>query len=324
MSQSIDQAFVDQFRANVFHLSQQKGSRLRETVRQESQKGKSQFFERLGSVTATKKQSRHSDTPLIDTPHSRRRVTLEDYEHADLIDNADKVRTLIDPASPYSQAFMWAMGRAMDDEIIEASRGNAFSGQAGGTSVAHPISQKLLSFELGGGGSIDPVKLKVDALRRAKKVLDQNDVDPSIRRYCVLNANQLQSLLEETEVTSSDFNTVKALVQGEINSFLGFDFVRTERIETEDVFFDDTATTGGDVIAADTDGKTTNAERVLCYASDGMVLSIGMDMVARIDERADKSYSTQVFAAMSIGSTRLEEEKVVDIACVGPNSVTTP
>ena len=118
MSSSIDQAFVDQFRANVFHLSQQKGSRLRESVRQEAVRGHEAFFERLGSVTATKKQSRHSDTPLIDTPHSRRRVTLNDYEHADLIDNADKIRTLIDPASPYSQAFMFALGRAMDDDGV--------------------------------------------------------------------------------------------------------------------------------------------------------------------------------------------------------------
>jgi len=315
MSQQITEAFVDQFRANVFHLSQQKGSRLRGSVRQEAQRGKEGFYERLGSVTATKKTSRHSDTPLIDTPHSRRRVTLDDYEHADLIDNADKIRLLIDPASPYAQAFMWALGRAIDDTIIEAARGNAFAGQSGGTTVAHPVSQKLLSFELGGGGAITPIRMAVNTLRRAKKVLDQNDVDESIRRYCVLNAEQIEALLSETEITSSDFNTVKALVMGEVNEFMGFTFIRTERIESEDVFYDDTATTGGAVLPADTDATLSNADRVLIYAMDGMLLAVGEDMVARIDERADKSYSQQVFARMSIGATRLEEEKVVDVAC---------
>ena len=98
MSTQITEAFVKQFNSNVFHLSQQKGSRLRGLVRQESQNGKSQFFDIIGSVTAQKHTTRHGDTPLIDTPHSRRRVTLSSYKHADLVDDSDKIKLLIDPA----------------------------------------------------------------------------------------------------------------------------------------------------------------------------------------------------------------------------------
>src|SRR3989304_4440327 len=111
MSFEITEAFVKQFNSTVYHLSQQKGSRLMGLVRQETQKGKEQYFDRIGQVVAQKKVSRHSDTPLIDTPHSRRRVTLVDYEHADLVDDADKIKMLIDPTSDYAQAFMWAFGR---------------------------------------------------------------------------------------------------------------------------------------------------------------------------------------------------------------------
>ena len=307
MSFEITEAFVKQFNANIFHLSQQKGSRLMPRVRNESQRGKSQFFDRLGPVVATKKSGRHSDTPQIDTPHSRRRVTLEDYTHADLIDETDKIRMLIDPASDYSKAFMWAFGRAKDDEIIAAHGGDAFAGEEGGTTVTLPDGQKIVS-TTGAAGT----KLNVNALRSAKRVLDGNDVDEDIRRYCALNALNLENLLTETEVTSSDFNTVKALVQGEVNTFLGFDFIRLERLVNQSgaLSFEPTDGSVG-AGAGDADGY----RKVLAWAQDGLLLSTGMEMKTRISERDDKNYSTQVFAEMSIGSTRMEEEKVVEILC---------
>lgn len=307
MSQQITEAFVKQFEANLFHLSQQKGSRLRGAVRVESQVGKSKFFERLGAVVAQKKTSRHSDTPLIDTPHSRRRVTLVDYEHADLIDDADKRRLLIDPAGDYALAFQNAFGRAMDDEIIAAMHGNAFSGEEGTTTVALPNSQKLASVS-GGSGA----RLNVEALRRAKKIFDQNEVDESIKRWIAPNAEQMESLLSETETTSSDFNTVKALVRGELDTFMGFTFIRSERNLNRSGALSFNETTGA---VGSGSGDADLYDQIPAWASDGIVLSIGADMMTRMSERADKSHSLQVFAQMGIGATRLEEEKVVQILC---------
>lgn len=133
MSTQITTSFVNQYATNVLMLSQQKGSRLRNATRNEPVTGKNAFIERIGTVAAVKRTSRHADTPQLDTPHSRRRVSLVDYDWADLIDDLDKVRMLIDPASPYAQAGSWAMGRAMDDEIIAAFTGNAFAGVDGST-----------------------------------------------------------------------------------------------------------------------------------------------------------------------------------------------
>ena len=118
MSSQITTAFVQQYSNNVQMLSQQKGSLLRNTVDAETVVGKNAFFEQVGVATAVKRVSRHGDTPQIDTPHSRRRVSMVDYEYADLIDKQDQVRTLIDPTSSYAQAAAFALGRAMDDEII--------------------------------------------------------------------------------------------------------------------------------------------------------------------------------------------------------------
>lgn len=304
MSSQITEAFVQQYSANVFHLSQQKGSRLRPTVRSESQRGKSAFYDRIGSVSAIKRTGRHEDTPQLDTPHSRRRVTLNDYVWADLIDNEDKIRMLNDPTSEYVMAAMWAMGRAMDDEIIAALGGTAYAGEDGSTSVALSSSQK---YHANTGAALS--NLNVLTLRAVKMKLDQSEVDPSIKRWFVCSASQINALLGQTEVTSSDYNAVKALVQGDVNSFMGFEFIRIERL---------TAASGS---ASATDGSVgagtafTNSRQCYAYAGDGALLAIGEDMVGKISERNDKNHATQVYARMSIGATRMEEAKVVEVLC---------
>ena len=284
MSVQITTAFVEQYKSNVFHLAQQKGSRLRDAVRTETVVGKAHFFERIGSTAALKRTSRHSDTPRVDTPHSRRKVTMDDYDWADLIDNEDKVRMLISPSSEYAQAGAWAMGRAMDDAIIDAASGNAFGGVAGGTTVALPSAQKIVHGSAG---------LSVTKLIEAKEILDANSVDPEEPRYCVVTSKQLSDLLAITQITSADFNSVKALVQGDIDTFLGFNFIRTERLDT----------------------NSSSNRLVLAFAQSGIGLAVGQDIQTRISERADKNYATQVFLSMTIGATRIEDEKVVEIEC---------
>ena len=308
MSSQITEAFVKQFTSNVLHLSQQKGSRLRGAVRQETQKGVTAFYDRIGKATALVRGSRHADTPQIDTPHSRRAVTMADYECADLIDNQDKIRLLINPESEYSQAFAWSLGRAMDDIILDQASGTAYSGETGGTAVTLPNGQKLASVASSAGA-----KLNVQALRRAKKILDGNDVDPMIPRFCAHNANQLENLLSETETTSADFNTVRALVMGQLDTFLGFKFIPTQQLNTQLTALAFDQSTGA---VATGSGAALNYEKVLCWAQDGIILSVGEDIKGRITERADKSYSMQVYASMSAGGVRMEEEKVVEILCL--------
>ena len=284
MSVNVTTSFVEQYSANVQMLSQQMGSKLRGAVDVESIKGKQSFFEQIGKTTAQLRTSRHGATPQIDMPHSRRALTTATYEWADLIDDADKIRMLIDPTSSYAKAAAAAMGRAMDSVIIAAALGTAKTGVSGGTSTALPSTQKIVHGSAG---------LTVAKLLSAKKILDENDVDPSVKRYCVVSPEQIEDLLNLTEVKSSDFNTVKALAQGDINSFLGFEFI-TSNLLTADA---------------------TPSRQVIAFAADGIKLGIGKDVTAKISERDDKSYSTQVYYCMDLGATRMEEEKIVEIAC---------
>jgi len=136
MSSNITTSFVEQYSSNVTLLSQAMSSKLRGAVDEESIVGKNAFFEQIDSTAAVLRTSRHGDTPQIDTPHSRRRVSLSDYEWGDLIDDTDKIRALVDPTSAYAKNAAAAMNRAMDDVIITALAGSASSGVAGATGVA--------------------------------------------------------------------------------------------------------------------------------------------------------------------------------------------
>ena len=283
MSTQITTAFVNQFSSNIQMLSQQMGSLLRNAVDIESVNGEKAFFDQVGSAAAVLRTTRHADTPLIETPHSRRMVTMSDYEYADLIDDQDKVRLLVDPTSTYAKAAASAMGRAIDDVIIAAALGTAKTGKDGGTSTTLPSGNTIAA---GGAG------LTLAKLLTAKEKLDAGDVDASIQRYIACSPRQISNLLGDTTVTSSDYNTIKALAQGELNQFVGFTFIVSNRL-----------------------GLSGAERKVIAWAEDGLKLAIGKEPTARIDERADKSYATQIYYCMSVGATRMEEAKVIQILC---------
>ena len=287
MSTQVTTAFVQQYSANVQMLSQQKGSRLRDAVRIENIVGKNAFIDQIGVATAALRTSRHADTPQMDTPHARRRLSLADYEYADLVDAQDKVRMLIDPTSSYAQAAAAAMGRAMDDVVITAATGTASTGETGSGSATLDSTANSV------GSSSSNDGLTIAKLTEAKRKMDLNDVDPSIPRYIAVGPKQIEDLLGTTQVTSSDFNTVKALVQGDVDTFMGFQFIMTNRLSVD----------------------SNDIRKCFAWAEDGLTLGIGKDVSARIDERADKGYATQVYYCMSIGAVRMEESKVVQIFC---------
>ena len=284
MSVQITTAFVNQFSSNIQMLSQQMGSLLRNAVDVETVNGEKAFFDQVGSAAAVLRTTRHADTPLIDTPHSRRMVTMSDYEYADLIDDQDKVRLLVDPTSTYARAAAAAMGRAMDDVIISAALSTSLTGKDGTTSTPFDTNNQI---------AVGAAGLTLAKLIEAKEILDSNDVDPSIPRYIAVSPKQITNLLDDPEVTSADYNTVRALVKGELDTYVGFKFVTTNRLGLDG---------SGD-------------RRCFAWAMDGIKLAVGKEPAARIDERADKSYATQVYYCMSVGATRMEEAKVVEILC---------
>ncbi len=289
MSQYITTAFVQQYKSNVQLLSQQMGSRLRDAVRVETQEGEYCWYEQIAATAAALKTGRHADTDaaFVDTGHEAVRVGIADYSWVDYIDREDRVRMLIDPTSPYAKNAAYAFGRTMDTVILTAALGNADRAanvtKDNVVATALPAGQKIAAGATG---------MTIDKLIQARGIFWANDVDESIPLYIACTGTQLEDLLNTTEITSSDYNTVKALVRGEIDTYMGFKFIRTELVNLN-----------------------VSTRECVAWAMDGLLLALGIDINARIGERPDKQYLTQVFTQMTIGATRMEEEKVVQIDC---------
>jgi len=292
MSFNVTTHFVQQYTTNVQLLLQQKGSKLRGTVSTGSYSGKAaKAVEQVGAVNAQKRTQRHGDTPLISTPSDARWIYPVDYEWADLIDDQDKLRMLIDPQSSYAQNGAYALGRAMDDEIISAFFGTAKTGENGSTNTSFATGTQQIAV---GTGSTGATGLNIAKLREAKKILMENEVDiDNEQLFCVITAEQHDDLLNEAQAISLDYNTRPVLVDGRITAFMGFNFVHCERLGVD----------------------ASSYRRVPVYAKSGVHLGMWNDINTQISERADKGYSTQVYCKGTFGATRTEEKKVVEILC---------
>ena len=208
MSDNVPVAFAQKFRGDFIMLAQQKGSRLADTVRDDPDSmgmdGKAAYFDRIGATEMVENTTRHGDTPQVDTAHSRRRITLRDFDWADMIDRKDAQKMLASGILPdkYKINAMWAAGRKRDDLIIAAANGDAFSIDAddAASSVALPTAQKI---------AVNDSSLTLAKLLNAKEIIDGSDVDEDEDRFCVVTSKQVTNLLNTTEVKSADFNSIK-------------------------------------------------------------------------------------------------------------------
>jgi len=314
-SVQVTTAMVDMFSANAMHLSQQEGSVLYGYTRQETQDSESKFWDRIGLRETRRKEGRHSDVVYDDTPHSRRMVTMEDFYSADLVDQEDKIRTIMNIDSEYVVAMGMAFGRRYDEEIITAALGNAYEGKKGTTVTALPNSQKVACFDPAITTTVG-LGLNIPTLRAVRKKFKQNEsIKKGEKIILAVAAQQIDDLLGTTAVTSADYNTVKALVDGEVDTFMGFKFVETELLPflAGDATY--TITTG--VVGAGT-GTVTAAEGRRCIAftnKRGVLFAKGREVKGKITEMPGKHYSHQVYGALTVGGTRMEEEQVVEVIC---------
>jgi hypothetical protein len=302
MSLQIPVSFVDQFKANILMLSQQKPAKLRSVCRMESVTGDTMFVERIGPKDAQLRGARHGETPISDATHTRRKLSMADYiVPADIIDKPDRLKMLMDPQSAYVQNQTFALNRAIDDVVIAALWGAAYEGHTGATTVNfYDVGEcRLLNsdgtIEAAGSDFDDDTEtpLTIAKLLTAKQLLDDANIDDDRQRYFLTNPYNLNQLLNTTEVKSSDYNTVKALAQGYIDTFMGFKFLKSTRLPADDT--------------------DTGATRCFAFAQDAIVLAVAEEPTVHVDVRADLCNSTQVYSTLSIGATRVEGPAVVQV-----------
>lgn len=302
MSFAVPTHFVQQYTQNVMMLLQQKGGKLASTVTQQSFSGKgAKAVEQVGLVTPVKNLGRHSDTPLISTPADARWIFPNDYDWADLIDTQDKLRMLIDPLGPYTQNGVNAMRRAQDEEILLAFFASANTGENGTVATAFPAGQQV-GVNVGGTNS----NLNVAKLRAARRLLMSAGVDLEAESiYCAITASDHDALLNEIQVASLDFNSQPVMVDGQVRRFLGINFIPVEFSDTTSYPQASAALVSGGV------------RSVPVWVPSGMQLGMWNDVTVSVDKRPDKRNSVQTYITTTVGATRIEEKRVVQIATTG-------
>ena len=204
MSVSLSNAFVTLFDAEVKQAYQAKAELVGAVRARRGVEGSTVKFPKVGRGVATPRIAQTDVTPL-NVGFSQVTLTLADWNAAEYSDIFSQAKVNFDERQELVQVVATAMGRRQDQMILDALAGSSTS--------------LTVSNDIGASDS----NLNVAKLREAKRLLDKGNV-PMDGRHIIVHANGLSSLLSETAVTSSDFNTVKALVQGEINTFLGFQF----------------------------------------------------------------------------------------------------
>jgi hypothetical protein len=204
MAISLSNAFVTLFDAEVKQAYQGKAQLVGAVRQRRGVEGSTVKFPKVGKGVATVRVPQ-SDVSPLNVAFSNVTCTLTDYNAAEYSDIFNQAKVNFDERSELVQVVGSAIGRRQDQIVLDALAGSSTS---------------LIVTEDEGGTNTG---LNVAKLRAAKKLLDKGNV-PMDNRHMIIHANSLASLLSETSVTSADFNTVRALVSGELNTFLGFTF----------------------------------------------------------------------------------------------------
>ena len=278
MAISISNAFVTLFDAEV-KQAYQADTVLRNTVRLRSGvQGATHKFPKIGAGVATVRVPQTDVTPL-NVEYTQATVTLSDYIAAEYSDIFNQAKVNFDERQELVQVVGKAIGRRADQLVIDSL---AASGT--GLTVSHDI-----------GGTES--NLNVAKLREAKRLLDAGNV-PMQDRFILIHASNLSNLLSETSVTSSDFNTVKALVQGDINTFLGFNFV-----------------TIGDRSEGGLAGGGPGVDRnVYAWHKSAVGMAEGMGIRSEINYIPEKT-SWLVASMLSAGAVAIDAGGIVSIEC---------
>lgn len=284
MAISIDQAYIDTFESNVRHLAQQEQSKLRGTVQEKSVQSESHNWERLGTLDAAVKASARTATPTQDALWSRRVSVPITYHIGTSTELEDPIQMLVDPNSNLTRAIASGMKRQMDDVIIDAANGTALDGDG----VAQPF---LAAQKVGDGTS----QISFDFITAVQEKFMANDIDPSVPKVMVVGPKQVRKLMQLTQMTSKDFVNANALQElndtGIVPNWMGFKWILSTRLNA----------------------PAANQISCLAYTMDAIGMQVNKDITARVAEDPSISFATRLYAHMTCGAVRVEDEQLVEL-----------
>lgn len=290
--QQVPNHYVQQFSSNIELKLQQKDSRLRSLVASGSHYGEQASpVDFVGPIEMSEVTAKFGPIGRTDSVLTRRWVDPVSSDLNQMLDSFDKLKLLTDPSSTYVQNAVNAAKRKQDRQIIEAFFADAKTGKTGSETTSF-LPGNVIPVNHGASANVG---LSVPKLIEGKKILMAAEVDiESDPIYCALTAEQHANLLFEIQIISSQYNSTPVLVNGMLKSWHGINFVHSELLAV--------------------DGSSYR--RVPMWAKSGMYLGTWADMSPDISQRKDLTgHPWQAYIKQTVGATRLDEQKVVEIKC---------
>lgn len=290
MADTQSNVYAQAYAANIMQLAQEKYAKLLPLVYiKPNVKGKNFFQDQIGKWSMQTKGGRNVQTPNNDPNLARRMGTMIDYHDNRMLDRGDELRMISDPRSAYTIAAAASLGRQIDTVIANKILATAYYGESGSSSITLGTTSIAAHVNPTGTTTGTPATLTFARVRNVKRIFDLEAVE-SEDRFFVVGPSALDHLLNSQQATSSDYNSVRALVRGEIDTWMGFKWIMSTNLSSS--------------------GTLTS-----CFAMQryGLCLSMGSEPLVRTDERSDLSYSWQVYYELNIGAVRLEEARVIQV-----------
>jgi hypothetical protein len=302
MAWTVDVNFVNAYTDTLVHLFSEDPQQVRNAVRLKTGVvGKTLAFDRLGGVNMEPVNSRHADTPLTPLTQTRRRANLADWATAELIDKLDEVKMLIAPQNDYTRRFVEAYHRRVARTVLNAATGtaSAVGNDDTVTSVSLPSSQAIAN---GGTG------FTVAKVRQTNRIMDNAGVPHDGNRWWAVSAYAIEDLLADSQVTSSDFSTLNALMNGGIpmgSSWMGFRWIVISDADPD--------SGSASAPASPILSKSGNIRTTVAWHKEAVGLAIAKDLSVEVDRRPDKMNAQQVLVQVSLGAVRIEDTGVVTV-----------
>jgi hypothetical protein len=284
MSDLVPLHYTTEFATNWIQRVQQTKARLDAFVVDETFSGERKRWNRLAAQNSRLRTERKGPTVVSEASSDMRWAHRKSFDLANTLDREDaqNLGALVLPTSDYVMSHASAHNRDKDDVAWQAALATVFTGEDGtGTSV-FPAANQIAA----GGTGLTVVKLL-----QTNELLEGADLEDEAPRVLACTAQQLTNLLNSTEVKSADYNTVKALVDGKIDTFMGFKFVKIKRLT-----------------------KVSTTRTCVAWVKGAIKRFIG-ERFSDISKRSDLSYATQIYSAWNFGAVRVYDEGVVQIDC---------
>ena len=293
MSVNLPNHAVRQYADTIMLLLQQQGSRMRHAVTEGTYKGEQASpVDQFGLVEMQEVTTRFEEMTRTDADADRRWVFPSSFDLMQLVDHFDLLKNLNDPKGKYVQNALQAAGRRVDRTLITNMLGSNKTGKEGGTTTSF-LAGNVIAVDHDSSVNTGMTTAK---LIKAKEILLGHNVDvDNDPLFCGITSKENTSLLKEATVISLDYNDRPVLVDGKIRSFMGFNFIHSE-------LFGENLSSGD--------------HQCLAWAKSGVHLALWEDVRTDVSQRKDlKGLPWQVYVWITLGATRLEEKKVVNIKC---------